>query len=110
MLHRAGDQALAVTIAAGRYVEREAAMVLLFDESLERLLNEMRGGGWPVESSYDENALCVKAFEAAVDRLGHIAEELDDLAQSSTSALLLLRLKATGLIGCRPITEQCLMS
>ncbi|MGH6842599.1 MAG: hypothetical protein ACREDV_10990 [Methylocella sp.] len=29
----------------------------------------------------------MKAFEAAVDRLGHIAEELDELAQSSTAAI-----------------------
>jgi hypothetical protein len=62
-------------------------MVLLFDESVERLLNGVRGGGRPVGSSSDEYALCVKTFEAAVDRLGHIAEELDGLAQSTTSAI-----------------------
>jgi hypothetical protein len=62
-------------------------MVLLFDESVERLLNGVRGGGQPVGSSSDEYALCVKTFEAAVDRLGHIAEELDGLAQSTTSAI-----------------------
>jgi hypothetical protein len=62
-------------------------MVLLFDESVERLLNGVNGGGQPVGSSSDAYALCVKAFEAAVDRLGLIAEELDGLAQSTTSAV-----------------------
>lgn len=30
---------------------------------------------------------CVRTFEDAIDRLGHIAEELDGLAQSTTSAV-----------------------
>jgi hypothetical protein len=30
---------------------------------------------------------CVKRFEASVDRLGHIAEELDGLARSTSSVI-----------------------
>jgi hypothetical protein len=50
-------------------------------------LSGVRRGGRPVGSSSDEYALCVKKFEAAVDRLGQIAEKLDGLAQSTTSAI-----------------------
>ena len=62
-------------------------MVELFDESVERLLSGAKRGGRSVGSSSDEYALCVKTFEAAVDRLGQIAEKLDGLAQSTTSAI-----------------------
>jgi hypothetical protein len=62
-------------------------MVLLFDGLVNRLLNGVSGGGPSVGSSSDECALCVMAFEAAVDRLSHIAEVLDDLVRSSTAAL-----------------------
>jgi hypothetical protein len=50
-------------------------------------LSGAKGGGRSVGSSSDEYALCVKTFEAAVDRLGPIAEELDGLTQSSTFAI-----------------------
>lgn len=62
-------------------------MVLLFAESVERLLNGVRGGGQPFGSSSDAYALCVKTFEAAVDRLGHVTEEPDGLALSMTTAI-----------------------
>ena len=62
-------------------------MGLVFDGSVNWLLNRVSGGGRPVGASSDEYALCVKAFEAAADRLSHIAKEVDFLAQSTTKAV-----------------------
>ncbi|MFZ0495248.1 MAG: hypothetical protein WBE80_06925 [Methylocella sp.] len=48
----------------------------------------IRGGGHLSAGSQSEEYIqCVKRFEACVERLGHIAEELDGLAQSTTSAI-----------------------
>ena len=48
-----------------------------------------RGGGarLPVDSRPANIALSMKTFEDAIDRLGHIAEELDSLAQITTSSV-----------------------
>jgi hypothetical protein len=62
-------------------------MVLLYYDLEGQLLKSVSGGGRPVASSTDEYALCVKTFEAAVDRLSHVANELDLLAQSTTAAV-----------------------
>jgi hypothetical protein len=48
----------------------------------------IRGGSHlSAEPRSDEYVLCVKMFDYAVDRLGHIAEELDGLALSMTTAI-----------------------
>jgi hypothetical protein len=48
----------------------------------------IRGGSHlSAEPQSDECVLCVKMFDDAVDRLGHIVEELDGLALSMTTAI-----------------------
>jgi hypothetical protein len=45
------------------------------------------GGRISADSQSEEYIQCVKTFEASVDRLGHIAEELDGLARSTSSVI-----------------------
>jgi hypothetical protein len=48
----------------------------------------IRGGGHlSADSQSDEYVLCVKTFEAAVDRRGYIANELDSFAQARAEAV-----------------------